>query len=244
MAQNPVTEKQEEKREETREALTPPKGEKVPGRGSLLRIQLILSALILGGLFLLGKVSPQLSQNLLEPYRSYMERESYDPQPLVRFAWAQLTGNGLGGSGQSSKPWNYSEDSYLPQTPLSSPLQALWTTSNYGWRENPTGPGADFHTGIDLGAAEGTPVLAAAEGVVVKAAWSNSYGNYIVLSHEDHLMTLYAHMQYLFVRTGQRVDRQQVLGTSGATGNVTGPHLHFELIYREIGYDPQEALGL
>lgn len=234
----------QEKKEKTREVLKPTREERAPGQGSLLRVQILLSVLILLILAGIRQVSPGWCSAILQPYREYMDQEQFDPQPLVRFAWAQVTGMGKGGSGQSTKPWNYSEDTYLPDRSLSSPLSSLYTTSEYGWRDNPTGEGADFHTGIDLRAAQGTPVLAAAEGVVVKAAWSNSYGNYIVLAHGDHLMTLYAHMEYLFVRTGQPVDRQQVLGTSGATGNVTGPHLHFELLYREIGYDPREALGL
>ena len=234
----------EERREETRQALKPPKEEKIPGKGSLLRMQIILTGLLVGVLAVIGQLSPGLLAGILTPYREYMSRETLNPQPIVRFAWAWLGEEGKGGSGQTKKPWNYSEESYVPTQILHSPLAALWETSNYGWRENPTGEGDDFHTGIDLGAGEGTPVMSAADGVVVKATWSNSYGNYVVVAHQDHLTTLYAHMQYLFVRTGQPVKAGQVLGTSGSTGNVTGPHLHFELLYREIGYDPREALGL
>ena len=116
-------------------------------------------------------------------------------------------------------------------------------TSSYGWRTDPvTGQGEEFHTGTDLPVAEGTQVLAAADGVVRVAGSHKSYGNYLRILHPNGDETLYAHMQYLYVRPGQKVQKQQVLGTSGQTGNVTGPHLHFELLHGGIRYDPTEAL--
>ena len=70
----------------------------------------------------------------------------------------------------------------------------------------------------------------------------SSYGNYLRILHADGDETLYAHMQYLFVRTGQAVTAGQVLGTVGETGNATGPHLHFEILHKGLRYDPSEAL--
>ena len=85
-------------------------------------------------------------------------------------------------------------------------------------------------------------MLAAADGVVRVAGAHASYGNYIRLLHENGDETLYAHMQYLYVRPGQSVKAGQVIGASGQTGNVTGPHLHFELLHEGIRYDPTQAL--
>ena len=139
----------------------------------------------------------------------------------------------------------HTEDSYQPAFPLVFPLpQGICEkTSAYGWRVNPMGgQGTDFHTGIDLAVGEGTPVLAAADGVVVTAAWHNSYGNYLRILHQDGDETLYAHMQYLFVRIGEPVTAGQRLGTVGQTGNATGAHLHFEILHEGTRYDPAQAL--
>ena len=76
------------------------------------------------------------------------------------------------------------------------------------------------------------------------AALGSSYGNYVRILHEAGDETLYAHMQYVFVRPGQKVRQGQQIGTVGQTGNVTGPHLHFELLHAGIRYDPTQALGL
>ena len=116
-------------------------------------------------------------------------------------------------------------------------------TSGYGWRTDPMGGlGDDFHIGNDLAAAQGTPVLAAADGVVRMAGSHKSYGNYLRILHADGDETLYAHMQYLFVKAGECVTAGQILGTVGETGNATGPHLHFEILHRGLRYDPAEAL--
>lgn len=142
-------------------------------------------------------------------------------------------------------PAGSSEESYLPPFSLVFPLpDGIGAgTSGYGWRINPvTGEGEEFHTGADLSAAEGTPVLAAADGVVRMAAAHASYGNYVRILHANGDETLYAHMQYLYVRAGQSVRQGQVIGASGQTGNVTGPHLHFELFHEGVRYDPTQAL--
>ena len=117
-------------------------------------------------------------------------------------------------------------------------------SSGYGWRQDPLDEKRDFHTGADLACAEGTPVLAAMDGIVLAARRSASYGNCIRLAHKDGVETLYAHMQYLYVRPGQLVEAGQTLGTAGQTGRATGPHLHFELLYRAVRCDPSALLGL
>lgn len=139
----------------------------------------------------------------------------------------------------------HTEDTYLPAFSLTFPLPgpACEKNSAYGWRADPMGgQGTDFHTGIDLAAAEGTPVLAAADGVVRTARWHKSYGNYVRILHQDGDETLYAHMQYLFVAGGAQVTAGQILGTVGQTGNATGPHLHFEVLHEGTRYDPAQAL--
>lgn len=116
-------------------------------------------------------------------------------------------------------------------------------TSAYGWRTDPMGgQGSDFHTGEDLAAPQGTAIFAAADGVVRYAGVHSSYGNYLRILHGNGDETLYAHLQYVFVRTGQTVKAGETLGTVGETGNATGPHLHFEILHQGVRYDPTEAL--
>ena len=91
---------------------------------------------------------------------------------------------------------------------------------------------------------EGTLVLAAMDGVITAARRSATYGNYLCLSHSGGQETLYAHLQYLFVRAGEVVQAGQPLGTAGETGRSTGAHLHFELLEQGVRYDAGALLGL
>ncbi|WP_460070329.1 M23 family metallopeptidase [Streptomyces sp. YKOK-I1] len=84
------------------------------------------------------------------------------------------------------------------------------------------------HTGIDFHAASGTPVHAVGLGTVVEAGWGGSYGNNVVIRMNDGTYTQYGHLSSIGVSVGQQVTPGQQIGLSGATGNVTGPHLHFE----------------
>ncbi|MFE5733715.1 peptidoglycan DD-metalloendopeptidase family protein [Streptomyces sp. NPDC056528] len=86
-----------------------------------------------------------------------------------------------------------------------------------------------YHTGVDFIASSGTTVRAVGAGTVVSAGWSGSYGNEVVIKHEDGNYSQYAHLSSLSVSAGQSVDGGQQIGLSGSTGNSTGPHLHFEI---------------
>ena len=91
------------------------------------------------------------------------------------------------------------------------------------------------HTGQDFAVPMGTPVVGVLAGTVVSAGWDGAYGNDVILHHQDGTYTLYAHLSSIAVRSGQTVTAGRQLGRSGATGNVTGPHLHFE-VRRTPGY--------
>ena len=124
------------------------------------------------------------------------------------------------------------------------PTQTLTFPLAYGWREDPFTGDETFHRGVDLACAEGTPVLAALAGTVTAARRSATYGNYLCLSHADGQETIYAHMQYLYVRAGEVVRAGECLGTAGQTGRATGPHLHFEFLAQGVRQDPAAALPL
>lgn len=103
-------------------------------------------------------------------------------------------------------------------------------TSGYGWRN--LGYGAEFHYGIDLANSVGTPIIAATDGVVSYAAPLSSYGNVVILTHsiDGQIFTsVYAHLSGFNVSAGQTVTKGQHIAAMGATGRVTGPHLHFEI---------------
>lgn len=111
--------------------------------------------------------------------------------------------------------------------PLSIPAPI---TSIFGWRIHPISGDRQFHSGTDLGAPLGTPVLAAYAGQVAIADWLGGYGLAVVISHNQGTQeTLYGHLSEIFVKPGEKVEQGTVIGRVGSTGNSTGPHLHFEL---------------
>lgn len=100
-------------------------------------------------------------------------------------------------------------------------------TSDYGPRQSPTAGASSYHKGIDIGASYGADIVAAADGTVVFAGYSNSAGNYVTVSHGGGLYTVYMHCSSLKVSKGQSVSRGQVIAKVGSTGISTGNHLHF-----------------
>lgn len=119
--------------------------------------------------------------------------------------------------------WPFEHDQYI--------------SSQYGTRIDPISGEIKTHGGTDIAAPLGTPILAAADGVVVTATWSNSYGYYIKIKHDDTYSTLYAHCSALYVSPGVTVKQGQVIADCGSTGYSTGPHLHFEVIKNSMRVD-------
>ncbi len=109
--------------------------------------------------------------------------------------------------------------------PLASPAPI---TSRFGWRVHPVMGSRRFHSGMDFGAPEGAPIVAAATGRVVVANWHGGYGKAVVIEHNGKLQTLYGHMSEILVEEGQEVAQGTVIGRVGSTGRSTGAHLHFE----------------
>jgi murein DD-endopeptidase MepM/ murein hydrolase activator NlpD len=100
-----------------------------------------------------------------------------------------------------------------------------------------------MHEGIDIGAAQGTPIYAAAAGTVIYAGWEGGYGNLTVIDHGNGLATAYGHQSQLAVSSGQKVSRGQLIGYVGSTGHSTGPHLHFEVRVNGTPNDPLRYLS-
>jgi murein DD-endopeptidase MepM/ murein hydrolase activator NlpD len=134
-----------------------------------------------------------------------------------------------------------------PAAPAAADLGALLAgpstvTSTFGQRVDPLTHQPTEHEGVDLGAAEGTPILAAMDGVVLQAGPRGGYGNAVELGHADGTTTLYAHAATVGVQVGQKVRAGDPLAAVGSTGRSTGPHLHFELRSAGKQVDPRVAL--
>ncbi len=119
------------------------------------------------------------------------------------------------------------------QWPINAPI-----SSGFGYRVHPIFGTRRLHKGIDQGASTGTPIAAAKGGTVISSGWQNGYGNTVVIDHGSGITTLYAHQSQLGVSAGDRVNRGDVIGYVGSTGNSTGPHLHFEIRSNGTAIDP------
>ena len=134
------------------------------------------------------------------------------------------------------------------QQALARATPSLWPvagyiSSLYGPRRDPFTGGPDYHSGVDLAAARGTPVKATADGTVTSAGYLGNYGNAIVLEHGFGIGTRYGHLSGFNIRAGERVKRNQVIGFVGATGRATSPHLHFEILLNGRTLNPINILG-
>ena len=115
--------------------------------------------------------------------------------------------------------------------PTGLPLPSfIKPSSGLGYRIDPISGQLAWHEGTDYPAAQGTPIKATGNGVVVRAGWDTEYGNVVDIKHVNNVITRYAHTQAMFVQVGDRVEQSQVIATVGSTGRSTGPHLHYEVI--------------
>ena len=129
----------------------------------------------------------------------------------------------------------------LPQFAL--PVAGYPITSPFGSRIHPILGDQRLHTGIDIGTPLGTPIRAAAAGVVTFVGWDGGYGNLIVIQHTNGYETRYAHLDELHVTANERVAAGRIIGRSGSTGYVTGPHLHFEIRLHQVALNPMNYLA-
>ena len=151
-------------------------------------------------------------------------------------------------SGYSS-PWlqsdTWSKLGYLSKLqkikralPIMTPLAYVHITSQYGVRLHPFTKRKEFHPGIDLGGAHGTPVMTPLDGTVNKVGYQGAYGRVVEVNHHNGFKTRYGHLGKAIVKKGQKVYAGQTLGHVGSTGRSTGPHLHYEVWYNGVLQDP------
>jgi murein DD-endopeptidase MepM/ murein hydrolase activator NlpD len=127
-------------------------------------------------------------------------------------------------------------------------VPAVWpvegeATDSYGVRRDPFGGGAaEFHSGQDISAPRGAPVVATADGTVREAGWQSGYGNVIILDHGNGLTTRYGHLSKIEAAAGAEVRRGDLIGQVGSTGRSTGPHLHYEVRVNDVPVSPRRYL--
>lgn len=163
---------------------------------------------------------------------SAMLKERQAARAAAAAAAAAVAAQSSGGQGVSD---NWVQGTGQLGWPVSGEI-----TSPYGYRVHPIWGTTIYHSGIDIGVDEGTPVHAADGGVVVWSGWMGGYGYAVVIDHGNGLSTLYGHNSELAVDEGQSVAKGQVISYAGSTGNSTGPHVHFEV---RVNGDPVDPMG-
>ena len=238
----------------------------------ILRIQLFIIITIIAIVFIISKFESKTYNQCQIIYKNFLKQgvDVSGQEELIKFANSLVQdvriqteelmeelettkevlrvdslgiGAGIWGS-TMTLPNNCTTEDYVSNKDFKQPVSGYTVTSRYGWRTDPFTKKKDFHTGIDLAVTQGTSIYPVLSGIVQKTAYNSSYGNYVLILHENGLATKYCHMQYVFVRQGQKVTEQDVIGTVGQTGAATGPHLHFEVLYNDKRYNPAVALGV
>jgi murein DD-endopeptidase MepM/ murein hydrolase activator NlpD len=126
--------------------------------------------------------------------------------------------------------------------PSSAPVDGE-VGSGFGFRTDPFTGRPALHTGLDFPAETGTPIRAAAAGVVQTVEWHPAYGHMIEIDHGNGLVTRYAHTSKVYVKPGDLIKRGQIVAAVGTTGRSTGPHLHFEVLVEGVPQDPARFLA-
>jgi len=126
--------------------------------------------------------------------------------------------------------------------PTLYPVDVPYRSSSYGWRHDPILGIRAFHNGLDFSAAQGEPIRATADGRVKTVGRGPDYGKFVVIDHGDRLETRYAHASKILVNEGDLVQREDIIALVGNTGRSTGPHLHYEIRYKNRSLDPRQYL--
>lgn len=126
-------------------------------------------------------------------------------------------------------------------TPAGIPVNGV-ISSNYSFRNDPINNSEAFHSGIDIAVKEGTPVKATASGTVIQSRYINGYGYAVEIDHGNGYSTLYAHNSELLVNVSDNIEKGDVIALSGATGRVTGPHVHYEVKFNGEVLNPRDFM--
>ncbi len=257
----------------------------------LVLLQSVLSILIVSGVFLASKITPNLFAEIKEDYGRIMQENmsvgdiAGDLKNVAEFVFkpvqtqkedlpaaasvaqisesfsvstyevtsdetgetiavGEIVENGAGGDDieakQAAKGTSFA-DYYVSDEPV-MPVEGARITSRFGYRTHPITGNYGFHTGLDLAAAEGTPVSSAFYGKAVEVGEDDAWGKYVVMEHSENLATFYCHLSEVYVKEGAVIRQGETIGLVGSTGWSTGPHLHFEVRINGIRVDPEMLL--
>ncbi|MFZ2539938.1 MAG: M23 family metallopeptidase, partial [Oscillospiraceae bacterium] len=151
--------------------------------------------------------------------------------------------NGAGGEpnpvDENGMPTNATFAPIIYTGPITFPIvKDYHITSTFGFRDHPSQGISEFHTAVDIGAVKGTPIKAAADGVVIKSEKSGSLGNHIIIDHSNGFLTVYGHCDKLIAKVGARIREGEIIAKVGSTGDSTGNHLHFAMKKDGLYFDP------
>lgn len=199
-----------------------------------------------------GALALARKHNLVESVQRIYENDAFLPGVVTRKSRVKKSARRRRRSsiGIVSPIIRAREHGIVPEAIFQWPLKkgTYWFSSPYGSRRRPDGR-RGFHTGIDLAAVRGTPVYAAGSGIVVQAGFVRGYGNMVLISHERHFKTRYAHLSEIWVNVGDEVNIGDGIGAVGATGSIwrrkgrDGSHLHFEVYYGSRHVNPMNFLA-
>lgn len=174
----------------------------------------------------ISSLEQQIGENAAKLQRLIKEAEEAKRRQAEAEAARKAAAEAASSSGSSSSAGG----SYVSGNgTLAYPVASPRITSGYGYRTAPTAGATSRHDGIDFGGATGTPIYASEAGTVVTASYNSARGNYVVVNHGNGIQTWYQHCSAVYVSAGQKVSRGQNIAAIGATGIVTGPHLHYEV---------------
>lgn len=193
----------------------------------------VLSALI-GYIILSIYIFEHTTNQLLFEAQLFRKKLYVDYYTLLTDSIEQLFSNSLTlphlqKATEYQQQFNSLHEQFQANSSLNCPTSG-WISSYFGMRTDPIFEGTAFHNGIDIAAAEGTPVYCAADGIVNFCGFKPLYGNAVCLTHsQTNLITIYGHLRTCSIRKNEQVHKGQLLGHVGSTGKSSGPHLHFEI---------------
>lgn len=249
----------------------------------LILLQSVLSVLIVSGVFLASKISPNLFAEMKADYARIMQDDMsvgdiagelkdvaqfvFNPVDAAQsgraeealavssyevtsdetgeiIAVGEIIENGSGGndieSVQAANGTSFAQY-YVSVDPV-MPVEGARITSRFGYRTHPITGNYGFHTGLDLAAAEGTPVSASFYGTVAETGEDDAWGKYVLMEHSEEFATFYCHLSEIYVEEGAVIRQGETIGLVGSTGWSTGPHLHFEVRINDVRVDPELLL--
>ena len=214
----------------------------------IIAVQLSLSLLISGLLFLICRNDGDLSQEIKSFYAGICEKDMTVSEILdvfknvtkSAFAPTVIEDETETSAGESTTQTGEKAD-FSPvflTVNFQNPIKEGNITSHFGYRISPITKEYSLHSGLDIAVPENSEIYSAYDGIVITAEYNEVNGNYIIIKHSDSLKTTYNHCNKLLVREGEKIKKGEIIALVGATGYATGNHLHFEVILNSKYINP------